>query len=250
MDLHWLPPGSRHGKSVLLEGDEARHILRSRRKGVGDELVFTEGDGRILTARIDRCDRHTLHAHILTSREDHREARAVSVTLALALLKGDHFELALEKCVELGVRRVIPLLADHSVVQWKPSSAEHKLERWRRIAISAMKQSGRSRLHSILSPCSLEDLAPVLEEGSVWVVADETEQEHSVYGLELSPEVPRVALVGPEGGFSTRERDLLSGRGGIEVSLSSYRLRAETAAVVIVAALAGADSLTTGGSAL
>lgn len=242
MDLHWLPPGSRHGKSILLEGDEARHILKARRKGVGDEVVFTEGDGRILSARIDRCDRHTLHARILSSRRDAREARGIRVTLALALLKGDHFELALEKCVELGVRRVIPLLADHSVIKWKASSAGHKLERWRRIAISAMKQSGRSHLPEILPPCPLEELSAHLEKETVWVVADETEGERSVYDLDLPAASPRVALVGPEGGFSTRERQWLSERESVEVSLSSYRLRAETAAVVIVAALAGVAS--------
>ncbi len=238
MDLHWLPPGARHGQGIFLKGDEAHHILRVKRKGVGDELLLTEGDGRLITARIDRCDRDQLHADVLKIREDPRETATPPVLLGLALLKGDHFELALQKCVELGVTTVIPLLAEHNVVKWKPQAASRKRERWERIAVSAMKQSGRSRLPRILAPVSLEDLPEVVEEGTVWVVADETETERSIHGIELPPDAPRLALVGPEGGFSRSERELLAGWGGLTVSLSRFRLRSETAAVVAVAALA------------
>ncbi len=238
MDLHWLPPGSRHGQSIFLEGGEARHILRVRRKGPGDEILFTEGDGRLVTARIDRCDRDRLHAEILQVRDDPREVGAAPLTLALSLLKGDHFELALEKCVELGVWRVVPLVTEHCVVKWKPSSAAHKLDRWRRIAVSAMKQSGRSRLPEILAPRRLEELDEVVEEEARWVVADETERERSIRELELAHDLPRLALVGPEGGFSHSERAWLARRGAVAVSLSLYRLRSETAAVAMVAALA------------
>ena len=83
------------------------------------------------------------------------------MVLGLALLKGDHFDLALEKCVELGVHRVIPLRADHCVVKWKESAAAKKLARWRRVAESAMKQSGRSWLCEIPAP-----LAPLEAVGS------------------------------------------------------------------------------------
>jgi 16S rRNA (uracil1498-N3)-methyltransferase len=245
MEVQWLPSSSLKGKSILLEGDEARHILKVRRRTVGDELLFTLGDGTFIRARIDRCDSHGLHAEILSHEPDGREEALPKLSLALALLKNDHFELALEKCVELGVHRVIPLLAEHCVVRWKTSSAQRKLERWRRIAVSAMKQSGRSWLPTVHAPVKLSELGELVEEEARWIVGDETERKVLLSQLDLGPQAPRVALVGPEGGFSAVEREWLAERGALAVSLSPFRLRAETAAITLVSALA-APRLTAG----
>ncbi|HKI84837.1 MAG TPA: RsmE family RNA methyltransferase [Candidatus Krumholzibacteria bacterium] len=245
MEVQWLPGAALKGKSILLEGDEARHILKVRRRSVGDELLFTTGDGNFIHARIDRSDSHSLHAEVLRHERDEREEGRPRISLALALLKNDHFELALEKCVELGVHRVIPLLAEHCVVRWKAASADRKLERWRRIAVSAMKQSGRSWLPSVHSPVKLSELPELVEEEASWIVGDETERELLLSQLALEPSKPRVALVGPEGGFSALEREWLSERGALAVSLSSFRLRAETAAITLVSSLA-APRLTPG----
>lgn len=245
MEVQWLPRASLKGKSILLEGDEARHILKVRRHSVGDVLVFTSGDGSFLRARVDRCDGRSLHAEILSRKRDEREEGRPKLSLALALLKNDHFELALEKCVELGVHRVIPLLAEHCVVRWKPTSADRKMERWRRIAVSAMKQSGRSWLPAVHSPVKLCELPELVEDEAGWIVGDETEREVLLSQLVLEPSKPRVALIGPEGGFSTSEREWLSDRGALAVSLSSFRLRAETAAIALVSSLA-APRLTAG----
>lgn len=245
MEVQWLPGAALKGKSILLEGDEARHILKVRRRTVGDELLFTLGDGTFIHARIDRCDSHGLHAEILSHERDEREEALPRLSLALALLKNDHFELALEKCVELGVHRVIPLLAEHCVVRWKTSSAQRKLERWRRIAVSAMKQSGRSWLPTVHEPVKLSELGELVEDEAKWIVGDETEREVLLSRLNLGPRVPRVALIGPEGGFSTLEREWLVERGALAVSLSPFRLRAETAAISLVSSLA-APRLTAG----
>ncbi len=237
MDLHWLPPEARHGKGILLEGEEAHHILKVRRHKLGDEIVFTDGEGHFLYAEIDRIDAHALHAVLLRSEDDPREEGVAPLTLALALLKGDHFELALEKCVELGVRRVIPLQAEHCVVRWKASSGERKLERWQRITIAAMKQSGRTLRPEILSPVTPLQLGEWIEAGTHWIVGDETEASRRVDALELDAVRPRLALIGPEGGFSERERSYFAEQGAAAVTLSPFRLRAETAAVVLVASL-------------
>lgn len=242
MDLQWLPPEARHGKSILLEGDEARHIVQVRRHKPGDEILFTDGEGNFLHARIDRVDARALHAEVTRVEQDPRETDRPLLILALALLKNDHFELALEKCVELGVHRVIPLLAEHCVVRWKQDAAERKLERWRRIAISAMKQSGRTRLPEVLPPSAPSALAELVPEDCAWVVGDETEDRERVEELPLGPDGPRMAVVGPEGGFSPRERAEFEERGARAVTLSPFRLRAETAAVVLVASLAALGS--------
>lgn len=242
MDLHYLPPEARHGKGILLEGEEAHHILRVRRHSPGDEILFTDGEGRFLHAEIDRVEGSTLHARLLRTERDPREEARPRLTLALALLKGDHFELALEKCVELGVHRIVPVLADHCVVKWKPASAERRLARWRRIATAAMKQSGRTLLPEISEPRRIDELVDGSPEELRWIVGDEREERRKVGDLELDARAPRLALVGPEGGLSERERELLAAHGASSVTLSPFRLRAETAAVVLVAALGGSPS--------
>lgn len=236
MQVQYAPPGSRHGESIYLEGAEAKHVLKVRRLGPGDQVTFTDGGGRFLHARIDRCGTSDLHAIVERTEDDPRESDAPTATLALALLKGDHFELALEKVVELGVHRILPILAERCVVRWKPSQGERKLERWRRIAESAMKQSCRSWLPHVLEPCPVAEIVDRAE-GTFVVVADEGERERTVADLALAEGQPYLGVVGPEGAFSPREKAELAERGAHAVRLSPFRLRSETAAIVLMAAL-------------
>jgi 16S rRNA (uracil1498-N3)-methyltransferase len=239
MQVHYAPEGSFHGKSIYLDGPEAKHILKVRRLGPGDEILFTDGQGRFLHTRIDRCTSSNLHAAVERVEADPREADAPFATLGLALLKGDHFELALEKAVELGVHRVLPIEAERCVVRFKRSQGDKKIERWRRIAESAMKQSGRSWLPEILPPCRVADLASQVDE-AVLVVADEEEPQRRVADVPLSAGQAYAGLVGPEGAFSPDEKEQLRAAGAHAVRLSPFTLRSETAAIALMAALAGA----------
>lgn len=235
MQVHALPKDALHGKSIYLTGPEAKHIVRVLRHGVGDTIVFSDGEGHLVHAVLDRVQSNELHAEVSRIEDDPREAGAPLSTVALSLLKGDHFELALEKCVELGVHRVQPLLANRCVVKWKDNPK--KLERWRRIAESAMKQAGRSWLPQVLEPVSVQELLESLPESTTLIVADETEREDSVMELKQSLAGGYVACIGPEGAFDEGERAAFAAKGARVVSLSSFVLRAETAAVVLIAAL-------------
>jgi 16S rRNA (uracil1498-N3)-methyltransferase len=237
MQTYYAPPSSITGKSVYVDGAEAKHILKVVRQGVGDEVRFTDGEGRFLTTRIDRCSSTDLHAQIESVEVDPRERDAPWLTLGLSLLKGDHFELAVEKAVELGVHAIVPLLAERCVVKWKPSGAERKIERWQRIADNAMKQSGRSWRPTIHPPCRVDELETVLDAGVHLVVGDEEESQVAVADLPGSDR-PCAGLIGPEGAFSPAEKKVLATAAASAVRLSAYRLRSETAAVVLMAQLA------------
>ena len=236
MQLQFVEPGAVHGSSILLEGAEARHVTRALRRRVGDAIVCTDGTGRFLHATIDRTDGKIVHAAIDRIEDDPREEGAPWSTVGLALLKGDHFELALEKMVEIGVHRVVPLIARHNVVKWKPSGAGRKIERWQRIADAATKQSGRSWRVEVTAPRTLDE-ALGIDDGATVVVADETETQQTVAALSLEPGRPHLGLVGPEGGFSEDERAFLAEHGARTVTLGPFRLRAETAAIVLATAL-------------
>jgi 16S rRNA (uracil1498-N3)-methyltransferase len=102
-----------------------------------------------------------------------------------------------------------------------------------------MKQSGRSWLPPVRAPKKLQELPAVADETASWIVGDETEREVLVSHVDLRSVGSCVALIGPEGGFSESEREWLSERGATAVSLSPFRLRAETAAIALVSSLAG-----------
>ncbi len=241
MEIHFVEASAIHGRTLYVEGSEARHIVKVLRHDTGDTLTFTDGCGNFLEATIDRCDASAVHAEIGAIRPDPREAGAPWSTLGLALLKGAHFEMAIEKAVELGVHRIVPLQADHCVVRIKDRSAAKKLERWQRIADSAMKQSGRSWRCELLPPLPVVEAVRQYAGDAVLIVADETETGTETGGGDqgpgLQPGQPHFGLVGPEGAFSEREKQWLQEQGARAVSLGPFRLRAETAAIVLAAVL-------------
>lgn len=235
MEVHFVEPASLHDRTLYIEGGEARHIVKVLRHGPGDDLVFTDGTGRFIDARIDRCDGSSVHAEITGTRPDSREEGAPWSTIGLALLKGDHFEIALEKMVELGVHRIVPVTADHCVVKLKDRAAAKKLERWQRIADSAMKQSGRSWRCEVAAPATVEEAVERYGSGAHVIVADE--EETGARDPEVTAGQPHLGLVGPEGAFSEREKEWLERNGARRLSLGPFRLRAETAAITLAATL-------------
>ncbi len=237
MPLFRIHPDEAHDRTVYLRGPEARHIVRVLRMEPGDEIELTDGRGRFLDARIDRCGPDEVHAVVERRREDPLERDAPWSTLALALLKGDHFEIALEKVCELGVHRIVPLRADHCVVRWKDQGGDRKLERWNRIAESATKQSGRSWCPQVQAPMTVAEALRAHAEGFTHWVADEEETARRITPAMVPPGRPHVGWVGPEGAFSAAEKKMLAEAGATAVTLGPFRLRAETAAIVLAAAL-------------
>jgi 16S rRNA (uracil1498-N3)-methyltransferase len=241
MQVHALPAGMLTGSTLRLEGDEARHIVKVLRKRVGDEVVFTDGHGSFIHAQLDRVQSSRIHARVLRREDDPRERSAPWSNLGLAVLKGDHFELALEKVVELGVHRIIPILAERCVVQLDGEKKKRRLERWGRIAESAMKQAGRSWRPLIEEPLDVEGVLERFAGETRIIVADEELSEPRSQELAWPFGRSYLALVGPEGAFSPREKEMIRSRGAWATSLSPYRLRSETAAIVLLAALNGGE---------
>lgn len=236
-EVHALEEGDVHGNNVFVSGGEAQHIVKALRHRPGDELRFSVGDGQFLHVRLDRVGTDGVHGEILRREVDPRESDAPWSFLGLALLKGDHFDLALEKAVELGVHEVWPLIADHCVVKWKPGSGAKKLGRWQRVVESAMKQSGRSWRPRVREPQTALDAvvrfrAEFGDDARV-LVADE-DPAAAPLDARWKASSPRMALVGPEGGFSEREKSELASAGVASFTLGPFRLRAETAAMTAV----------------
>lgn len=225
--LFYVPTANATLRRLSLPDDEHHHASRALRLRAGDEIHVTNGAGLIQRCRVIECAREGTRAEVL---EVVMDAAAPAVTLALALIRKDRFEQAVEQCVELGVNRFVPFVSDRCQAQTYGARA---IDRLRKIGLAAMKQSFRAALPEIAEPVTFEELLGPVAKAAHAVVADPN-------GSPARPCSERSAVtmvVGPEAGLTDGELDRLRDAGAGLVSLSRGRLRAETAAVALATAL-------------
>ncbi len=226
----YLPSLSREADAFELSGDEHHHLARVLRLGAGETVCATNGRGLLVEAVIASLEKSRSSARVL--RVVHDRAPTRRVVLAMSLLLRAHFEVAVSQCVEVGVTDVIPLVAEKChVTKWSQAAAT----RVERVAVAAMKQSGRAWLPSVHDARSLGTLASEVASGRYGraVVGD----AGAPALVPSAHDGDALAIVGPEAGFTDAEVAHLVAAGAQRASVSSHRLRAETAAVVLVVAL-------------
>ena len=235
MPRFFIPQENIHGDRGVVQGDELRHLRRVLRLAPGDGITVFDDAGREHEAVIRSFGSESAEIEIIASREPQRES-ALDLTLALGLTKGDKMDFVVEKATELGVGRMVPFASTHSVAQLDPARARTRQARWQRIALSAAKQCGRTRVPEILQLCEFRDLVRRPWPDTLKLLFWEKEGRRSLRQVQgKRGEAGSVLVViGPEGGFSPEEaRDAEAG--GFEmISLGRRILRAETAAVTAV----------------
>lgn len=228
----YAPPSAIRKNRVVLPNQEARHARTVLRVQEGDTIPVVDGDGSWYQVRVDHLAPEQLVGTIVDRRENVGEPAAEILVGLGVLTKRRRFETFVEKAVELGVTRIVPL-------QTARTEAESiREERLRNVMIAAMKQCRRTRLPTLTSPQSLETLLEAREvenlllchpmEGAVPLM-------QAVDGFRHDS--PLLILVGPEGGFASSEVETVLEAGGTPVSLGPRRLRAETAALSAVNAV-------------
>lgn len=229
----YLPALSREAPAFDLTDDEHHHLARVLRLAPAETICATNGRGLRVEARIESVGAKHSTARVTRVLDD--EAPKRRIALALSLLPRAHFEVAVSQCVEVGVTDVIPIVAEKCRVKaWSKATAE----RAERVAVAAMKQSGRAWLASIGDARSLASLASDL-------AARTHDYGRVVVGDAGAPGLTSgarggsaLAIVGPEAGFTEAEVVHLVQLGAERASVSTHRLRAETASVVLISALA------------
>jgi len=235
------------GNCAALVGEHAAHLARVLRAEIGQEFDIIAGDeirrGTITTISYDRVEftLGTKPHHTLGS----KRSAASEITLALAIFKFDRMEWAIEKCTEIGVARIIPVIARRSDAHLA-AAAVKRHERWQRIGRQASEQSRRSAPPEITASIKLKDLASatfglgatriVLAESLVQTGAEPEEAPRLGDILQSRSTGAEVALaVGPEGGWTDEELAWFRETGWDAASLGNTILRAETAAIVAAA---------------
>jgi 16S rRNA (uracil1498-N3)-methyltransferase len=231
----FAPPQNIDGSIITLSKEETHHLARVLRLQAGEEVLVFDGDGREFRCAISEVRSGHARLEIMEPLRDGRESR-LDLTLAQGLAKGEKFDLIVQKATELGVSRIVPLATENSDVRLDEERSAKRVERWRRISLESIKQCKRCRLVDIQTPLSLEaflDSGP--RAGAGLLVFSERGGSTIKEALAGLGGEPITALVGPEGGWSPRELELLEARSARAVSLGPRIIRTETAAMVAIA---------------
>jgi 16S rRNA (uracil1498-N3)-methyltransferase len=224
-------------KSVTLSAEETRHVRDVLRLKSGDEVYVFDGAGREVRGQVQSITRDSTEVSVSDEVEPARPESPLTLTLAVALLKGEKFDLVVQKMTELGVVRVIPVITARADIKIRnDDDAERKLIRWRRITLEASKQCGRARLMDVENPSAFHDFVERPGGDELRLMFSERGGE-SLAAAGNQKSDPATALVGSEGGWTNEEIDQARDAGWKIVTLGGRILRAETAAIVVSALL-------------
>jgi 16S rRNA (uracil1498-N3)-methyltransferase len=210
---------------AALTGDHAQHLARVLRARVGQEFDIV-ANGIVHRGRITNLSDYRVEFELA---EEILTPSLAHLTLLLAIFKFDRMEWAIEKCTELGVTKIVPIIAKRTDTHLA-SAATKRVERWRRIATQAAEQSRRTTPPEITAPAKLRDAIDV--PGKIHIVLSEAENQSSLRDLLTQKEGEDTVLaIGPEGGWTEDELSLFRESGWLSATLGQTILRAETAAI-------------------
>ncbi|MDD6603574.1 MAG: 16S rRNA (uracil(1498)-N(3))-methyltransferase [Eubacteriales bacterium] len=220
--------------TVILEGEEARHIAKSLRMRVGDMLTVTDGGGKDYGCQIQAIDRDTVTLAVCYQQACNSEPTC-AVTIYQGVPKSQKMEDIIQKCVELGVTRIVPTLTKRSISRPDPKQAGKKNQRYQKIALEAAQQSGRGIVPQIEQQITLKQA----------ISTDKSKKKIVFYeggGCSLkdivSPTDTAVSVyIGPEGGFDPDEVEALESAGAVVATLGPRILRTQTAPVAALTAI-------------
>jgi 16S rRNA (uracil1498-N3)-methyltransferase len=242
MHRFFLPPGHCAGDVLRLDGREAHHALHVLRLKRGELVAVLDGIGNEFLCAVENSSRHAVTLSV--SLKNFTPPLPCSITLLQAVPKGKIIESIIQKAVELGARRIVPLLTEHVVTRLDDRDAADKRTKWQQVAIEAIKQCGAAWLPEIETPTTLGEF---LKRGDKFYLS-------LVGSLQKERRHPRECLsgfqakhgrlpqsvgvwIGPEGDFTPEELEAIQASGALPISLGRLVLRVETAAIYCLSIL-------------
>ena len=222
--------------NAILSAEESHHLVRVLRTRPGERFLAHDGKGGVFLCRLAGQPKRW-YGEIIERVAEQVES-GLSISLAQSLIKKDRFEWVIQKAVELGVREIVPVISQRTEIRIRGSDdLAHKMRRWEKILVEAFKQSGRSTLPRLNVPVQLEslldswsaDLRFVLDEQGGMNLRGLLEGNRGIQSCQL--------IVGPEGGWDKRDRELFAARSITAVHLGNRILRTETCPIAVISIL-------------
>ncbi|AKC87367.1 16S rRNA (uracil(1498)-N(3))-methyltransferase [Pseudoxanthomonas suwonensis] len=223
------------GAELALPERAAAHLVRVLRLREGDACVLFNGDGHDYPARLAAVGKREVRVEVLDRQPVDNES-PLRIVLLQGIARGEKMDLILQKATELGVAAIVPVSGERTEVRLDAERAEKRLAHWRSVVESACEQSGRARVPALSAPAALDAAARTLQGDGLRLVLD-PQGEHRLDSLASPADAQVWIAIGPEGGWSPRDRDILQAAGFTGLRLGPRVLRTETAGLAAIAAL-------------
>ncbi|MFN0157458.1 MAG: RsmE family RNA methyltransferase [Bacteroidota bacterium] len=225
MEYFYTPPGNVSTSSLVIVDEEFNHLTHVMRKKVGDRTTVVDGIGHAYEVTLETIGKHTATCDIHSVRNRLNEPD-VNLILAVAILKHTaNYDFLVEKCTELGVNKIIPMTTQRTITQ------HARTDRWQKLALAAMKQSGRCVLPRIESLVTFDEVLQHAAVDTLKLIPHEQISTPHLANIARSNTSNILICIGPEGGFTEVEILNATAAGFQPVSLGRRRLRTETAAI-------------------
>ncbi|MGF7185484.1 16S rRNA (uracil1498-N3)-methyltransferase [Desulfitispora alkaliphila] len=224
------------GKVLIIDTD-ARHIAKVLRLEPGSQISVFDGTGNEYQVELTEVSNNSVEGIVVTEVAQNREA-PIKITLLQGLPKQAKMEVIVQKCTELGVAKIAPIITERTVVNWDVEKGAKKTTRWQKVAQEACKQCGRQVVPTIEEPKKLQEVLNNISANALFLIPWESEEATGI--KEVLKKVSEDTFnevyiaIGPEGGFSRREIDAAIAKGAIPVTLGKRILRTETAGMAAV----------------
>ncbi len=226
-----LAPGAR----VTLPESAGAHLVRVLRLREGDACVLFNGDGHDYDARLLSAGKRGVEAEVDAMRIVDNES-PLRLVLLQGIARGEKMDLILQKATELGVAAIAPVFADRTEVKLDGDRVEKRIAHWRSVVTAACEQSGRARVPDLWPPRGLAEAVASLDKDALKLTLDPV-GEHQFATLSPSVDGGIVIGIGPEGGWSEKDRIVLRTHGFTGLRLGPRVLRTETAGLAAISAL-------------
>ena len=236
MHRFYLPPEQSRNRPLRLEGRAAHHALHVLRLRRGDEVTVLDGAGKIILCDIANASKDSVELVVKETKS--AAPLPCAITLLVAIPKAKIIEDIIEKAVELGTQRIVPLLTERVVTHLDGDGAKAKQEKWQQVAVEAIKQCGAAWLPKVETPQTIQAFLNRGEQIDLALVGSlQTERRHPHDWISefqrQQGRLPASAAVwiGPEGDFTLAELQTIEAAGARPITLGNLTLRVETAAV-------------------
>ena len=239
MHRFFAEPGQIGEKEIVITGADVNHIRNVLRMRTDEEVLIADGQGAEYRCKLTDLGENEVRAQILWKLDGNAEL-ASPITLFQGLPKSDKMDLIVQKCVELGVDRIVPVSTKRAVVKLDAKKEQTRLKRWNTISESAAKQSGRGVIPEVSGVMSFGKALEEAKKLDVLLIpyerAEHMAETRRVMG-EIRPGQSVGIFIGPEGGFEESEVEEAVAAGAKAITLGKRILRTETAGLAVMAML-------------
>lgn len=231
MSRFYISPDSVKDNKIFVSGEEFHHIVDVMRLKAGDDIDAFDGKGNLYRGVIEKFSNKNLVISVSTCRKIDSKSK-ISVALMQSIPKKSKMDDIVEKCTELGIDEIIPVITERTIVDLNGEKAVSRINRWRKIAREATKQCGRTEITEILSVAKLKDLSSKIREFDLVLIPCLSGERKKIKEILKNFNGKRILfLIGPEGDFTKDEIELVKASGGIPTDLGNNVLRVDTAAI-------------------